>query len=72
MGGGCIETRIVIEFGWFRKTCRGASSKVRTGAVDEYATEDNPVRVVDVFIDELDLGTPGAGLSRSVAESSMQ
>jgi transposase len=28
-------------------------------SVDDYVTEDNPVRVVDVFIDELDLGALG-------------
>jgi transposase len=28
-------------------------------ALDDYVAEDNPVRVVEVFIDELDLGGPG-------------
>lgn len=28
-------------------------------SLDEYVTEDNPVRVVDVFVDELDLGQMG-------------
>ena len=28
-------------------------------AVDEYIEEDNPVRVIDVFVDGLDLSTPG-------------
>ena len=27
--------------------------------LDEYVTEENPVRVIDVFIDELDLATLG-------------
>ena len=27
--------------------------------LDYYVTEDNPVRVVDVFVDELDLGALG-------------
>jgi transposase len=27
--------------------------------LDEYVTEENPVRVIDVFVDELDLATPG-------------
>jgi transposase len=27
--------------------------------LDDYVTEENPVRVVDVFVDELDLGTFG-------------
>ena len=27
--------------------------------LDDYVTEDNPVRVIDVFIDELDLGPLG-------------
>ena len=27
--------------------------------LDDYVTEDNPVRVVEVFIDELDLGALG-------------
>jgi len=27
--------------------------------LDDYVGEDNPVRVVDVFVDELDLGTVG-------------
>ena len=27
--------------------------------LDDYVTADNPVRVVDVFIDELDLGVLG-------------
>ena len=29
------------------------------GSLDDYVTEDNPVRIVEVFIDELDLGTLG-------------
>ncbi len=29
------------------------------GSLDDYVTEDNPVRVVEVFIDELDLGALG-------------
>ena len=28
-------------------------------AVDEYIEEDNPVRVIDVFVDDLDLSTLG-------------
>ncbi len=28
-------------------------------AVDEYIEEDNPVRVIDVFVDDLDLSTFG-------------
>ena len=28
-------------------------------SLDDYVTEDNPVRVVDVFIEELDLGALG-------------
>ena len=28
-------------------------------AVNEYIEEDNPVRVIDVFVDGLDLSTPG-------------
>jgi transposase len=27
--------------------------------LDDYVTEDNPVRVVDVFVEELDLASPG-------------
>ena len=27
--------------------------------LDDYITEENPVRVVDVFVDELDLGALG-------------
>ena len=27
--------------------------------LDDYVTEDNPVRVIDVFLDELDLETLG-------------
>ena len=30
-------------------------------ALDDYITEDNPVRVIDVFVDELDLGQLGFG-----------
>ncbi len=29
------------------------------GSLDDYVTEDNPVRIVEVFIDELDLGALG-------------
>ena len=29
--------------------------------LDDYIGEDNPVRVIDVFVDELDLGGPGFG-----------
>jgi hypothetical protein len=28
-------------------------------SLEDYVTEDNPVRVVDIFIDELDLGALG-------------
>ena len=27
--------------------------------LDDYVSEDNPVRVIDVFVDELDLGSLG-------------
>lgn len=27
--------------------------------LDDYIAEDNPVRVIDAFVDELDLGKPG-------------
>ena len=27
------------------------------GSLDDYVTDDNPVRIVEVFIDELDLGS---------------
>jgi transposase len=30
-------------------------------SLDDYVTEDNPVRVVEVFIEELDLGALGFG-----------
>ena len=30
-------------------------------ALDDYIAEDNPVRVIDVFVDELDLGQLGFG-----------
>src|SRR5450432_2812004 len=30
-------------------------------SLDDYVTEDNPVRVVEVFIDELDVGALGFG-----------
>ena len=33
--------------------------------LDDYVTQDNPVRVIEVFIDELDLGAVGfAGACR--------
>jgi len=28
--------------------------------LDDWIGEDNPVRVIDVFVDELDLGGPGS------------
>ena len=37
------------------------------GSLDDYVTEDNPVRVVEVYIDELDLGSLGfAGVQPAV------
>ena len=37
------------------------------GSLDDYVTEDNPVRIVEAFIDELDLGTLGfAGIQPAV------
>ena len=30
-------------------------------SIDEYVTEDNPVRVVDLFVDEIDLVDLGFG-----------
>ena len=35
--------------------------------LDDYVTEDNPVRVVDVFVDNLDLAT--LGFDRVVAQA---
>ncbi len=32
-------------------------------SLEDYVTEDNPVRVVEVFIDELDLAALGLGVS---------
>jgi hypothetical protein len=31
----------------------------RAECLDDYVTQDNPVRVIEVFIDELDLGAVG-------------
>ena len=31
----------------------------RAECLDDYVTQDNPVRVIEVFIDELNLGTVG-------------
>ena len=36
-------------------------------SLEDYVAEDNPVRVIDVFIDELDLG--GLGFARVVPEA---
>src|ERR1700693_5044746 len=36
-------------------------------SLDDYVTEDNPVRVIEVFIDELDLGALGFGGVRPAA-----
>ena len=33
--------------------------------LDDYVTEDNPVRVIDVFIDELDLEALGGAMGES-------
>jgi hypothetical protein len=30
--------------------------------LDEYVSDENPVRVIDVFVDELDLGPGGSGV----------
>jgi transposase len=39
--------------------------------LDDYVTEDNPVRVVDVFIDELDLEALGfSGVAPEVSQKS--
>ena len=35
-------------------------------ALDEYITEENPVRVIDVFVDELDLTTMGINIEPAV------
>jgi len=36
-------------------------------SLDEWITDDNPVRVIDVFVDELDLGTLGFERSEPAA-----
>jgi transposase len=48
-------------FGTFSLKAANTSSRF-PGRVDDYVGEANPVRVVDVFVDELDLG--GLGFSR--------
>lgn len=35
--------------------CRSPAADTASQCLDDYVAEDNPVRVVDVFIDELDL-----------------
>ena len=36
-----------------------SQSTLLPASLDDYVTEDNPVRVVDVFVDNLDLGDLG-------------
>jgi transposase len=40
--------------------------------LDDYVSEENPVRVVDVFVDELDLGVLGFESSSSQAQMHAQ
>jgi hypothetical protein len=52
-----------------RKPCHGGINSPAEGSgvtirllpeyLDDYVAEDNPVRVIDVFVDELDLGALG-------------
>ena len=47
--GGCIEMKRYIE-----GECRHQVT-LMPEALEDYINEDNPVRVIDVFVDELDL-----------------
>jgi hypothetical protein len=38
--------------------------------LDDYLGEDNPVRAIDVFVDELDLSTPKIGRAGQPAQPS--
>jgi hypothetical protein len=45
--------------GWMKRFIEGekrTQSALLPASLDDYVVEDNPVRVIDVFVDELDLG----------------
>ncbi len=54
MAGGSDEA--------FCRGCRSQPGHVVSGALEDWIGDDNPVRAIDVFVDELDLG--GLGFNR--------
>lgn len=72
-GPGCVKTWLVLLLSCRRQAYRGQSTKrfiqgehrgqctLLPESLDDYVADTNPVRVVDVFVDELDLGRLGFG-----------
>jgi transposase len=53
-----------VELSRFVEGCDRRQPTLLPECLDDYVTEENPVRVVDVFVDELDLGALGfAGMT---------
>ena len=68
MGRGCVKTGCCVRFKLvFRRLATGRfvegddrrQSLLLPASLDDYVTRDNPVRIVEAFIDELDLGALG-------------
>jgi hypothetical protein len=57
--GNTVRQRI-SRIDWHR-IVEGGQSTLFPECLDDWIDEDNPVRVIDVFIDELDLGELGFG-----------
>lgn len=48
-----------MELSRFVEGCDRRQPRLLPECLDDYVAEENPVRVVDVFIDDLDLGALG-------------
>lgn len=65
LGPGCVKTPVIVEIVAGAIMKRFIEGEARTQVtllpecLDDYVTEENSVRVVDVFVDELDLGALG-------------
>lgn len=75
-GAGCVKTLVGLESRWIESgfwVKRFVEGEDRTQGVllpeflDDYVAEDNPVRAIDVFVDELDLR--GLGFEGVVVET---
>jgi transposase len=64
----CLGKR---EMGRFIEGCDRREVQLLPDCIDDYVAKDSQVRVIDVFVDELDLSALGSGPIKSVAEAEL-